>query len=189
MTQPDPPETTTIRGRYRRRPAWWLWVGLLLLPLLAALWTWAGRGGASPAPAPAPSASSSAPAAPARWPVEVTGDKSAVTINATVPDDAAKSKLLEAVRQAVPNARVEDRVFVVAGQSGTDAGGLGSVLASAASTFEDFGVLVTDSGVAIRGSAPDQKALDTVGQAAGQAFPGHQSRPPSPAAFRAPPGP
>lgn len=173
MAHPSPPVPSAVTGRYRHPPAPWLWVALLVIPLIAALLGFFLRPASAPTEAGGPTAAPSA-SAQANWPVEVTGDANRVTVTATVADAGAKSALLNAVRQGAPKAQVEDRVSVVAGKTGTDANGLGTVVADAVARFQDFGVRLSDSAAVIRGTAPDQGTLDAVGGTAKGALPGRQ---------------
>lgn len=182
-----PPTRATVKGRYRRPPAPWLWLALLLIPLILALLSWFLRDDdqAQTAPAPAPAAtsptSSASPTTSAATqadqagsPVEVTGAEDTLTVAATVPDEQTRQTLLQSVQDAAGDRQVIDQVSIAEGQPVTDFTGLPQVLTTATGQFEQFGVRVTDDVVTLRGTAPREEDLADVEQSAQQAFPGRE---------------
>lgn len=177
-----PPTPTTVKGRFRRPPAPWLWLALLLIPLILALLSWFLRDDDQAQTAPAPAATS--PTSPttsaatqtdqAGSPVEVTGAEGTLTVTATVPDEQTRQTLLESVQDAAGDRQVIDEVLITEGQPVTDFTGLPQVLTTATGQFEQFGVRVTDDVVTLRGTAPREEDLAAVEQSAQQAFPGRE---------------
>lgn len=176
--------THTVKGRYRRPPAPWLWLALLLIPLLAALLSWFLRpqstnAGAAPSPSPtasaAPTTGAAAGASDAA-PVSVVGDeRDRLFVTAVAPDDATRTSLLEAVRSS-GGSKVVNRVTVSKDQALTDFTGLPAVVKEASGRLDEFGIMLTPSAVTVRGTAGSPDAAAAVEQAARQAFPGRDVR-------------
>lgn len=179
MTSP-PLTTRTVKGRYRRPPAPWLWLALLLIPLLAALLGWFlhGRAADPGQAAPAPSATEQSPSgAVDASPVSVVGDDDGdLFVGAVVPDASTRQSLLRSVRSAAGEDDVIDRTTLSRGQPVTDFAGLPALLTATSAQLTQFGILVDDDAVTVRGTARGQGAAQAIEQAATRAFPGRQVR-------------
>lgn len=158
----DIPTAESVTGRYRRPPALWLWIALLLVPLLVAVLSWffvdntgAGddRGGA---------------------PVEVATSRQSVTVTATVPDEKTHRSLLDALQPIAGDHEVIDRITVTPGQPVTDFDGLSEVLRTADAHFEEFGVRVEDNQVLLSGASPSGDGAFDLTDAATQQFGGRE---------------
>lgn len=176
----DTPHERTVKGRYRRPPAAWLWAALLLIPLLLALLSLLLRGGddtaGQAAPAPSTTTQVTTQAAAAGNPVQVDGAADAITVTATVPDEATKTALLDKVRGNAGDRQVNDQITVDAGNQLTDVEGLGGLIASAAGQYDPFSIRLDDTSVAITGEAADSATLtpEQLEQQAKEAFPARQ---------------
>lgn len=158
MSHPPQP-SRTVTGRYRRAPAAWLWLALLLLPLLLALLSWFlfDRPESPQEPAPGAATSMSSPgqtptstetatfgtpaAAPA--PIDIRSDEQELIVDAVVPDEAARANLLETAQAAAGDREVIDQITVTPGQPVTDPAGLSGLLDDATDRFQTFGIHLT----------------------------------------------
>lgn len=162
-TDPDVHRTTEwdqVTRRYRRGLGGWWWLALLLVPLLLALLGLAFNGDSSTGDAKAS-------------PFSIGRSASGISVKAEVPDEAAKTALLDKVRAASPGVTVDDQVTVTAGANGPDLGGLGSLLGAGAA-LPEFGLDFDGTTLALTGHAVDESAKAAVGDAAKAAFPSWQ---------------
>ncbi len=112
-----------------------------------------------------PSATGGAGGAAAPFGLATSADGKTLTVTATVPDDAAKTALLDAVRAANPGVTVEDKVTVSAGVGALPAAGL-AALSSALKGLPGVNVAGTGSTITLTGAVPSEMVKSAAGQAA-----------------------
>lgn len=179
-----PPPSSEVTGRYRRPPALWLWLALLLIPLLLALLSWFLRGDddqpaqAPPAAPPATTQPTGAATEEAQQgePVSVSGDGETVTVAALVPDEQSRQDLLDTVSEGAGEAEVVDETEVADDIRVTDYAGLSALLSTVAGTYQDYDITVEDDAVTVTGTAPRSEDVEAAEEAAQSAFPGREVR-------------
>lgn len=100
----------------------------------------------------------------------VTRSADRVTVRAEVPDDAAKSALLDAVAAGVADSAIIDEVTVTDGATAPDSGALQGALA-AVSGAGDFGLAWDLRSLVATGEVVDEAAKTAIGEALASAWP------------------
>lgn len=179
-------EWDTVTRRYKRGLGGPWWLALIGVPaILAAVGlgingddndsdadagstpstsqTTAGSGDTSSA---SPTGSANASATP--FSLERVGND--LTVKGVVPDDAAKTALLDDIKAKVPGANIVDQVTVTAGAAAAPTAAL-SALADAASAGGDFSFDFDGSALVLKGVAATEAAKSAAETAAKAAFP------------------
>lgn len=179
--------------RYRRPIGGWWWLALFLVPAILALMgsafggddggkkastsssstksgaTTPRTGGTSGGTTATSKSTSSVKLASAPFAVSRTGG--AVSLSADVPDDAAKTALVGAVKAALPDATVNgDKVTVSPGAAGPDASALAGS-AKALSAIGDFALGYDLKSLIVVGKAKDDNVKSAAADAITKAWP------------------
>ncbi|KGN36219.1 OmpA family protein [Knoellia subterranea] len=180
-------EWDTVTRRYRRGLGGPWWLALIGVPaILAAVGlgingddndtdgaaggstssqTTDGSGGASSA---SPSDASSANASATPFSLQRVGND--LTVKGVVPDDAAKTALLDDIKAKVPGVNIVDQVTVTAGAAAAPTAALGA-LADAAAAGGDFSFDFDGNALVLKGVAATEEAKAAAEAAAKSAFP------------------
>ncbi|KGN34424.1 hypothetical protein N802_12945 [Knoellia sinensis KCTC 19936] len=175
-------EWDTVTRRYKRGLGGPWWLALIGVPaILAAVGL--GLNGddtdaeatptaaTSPTSADAsatPSDTASANASASPFSLERVGNE--LTVRGVVPDDAAKTALLDELRAKVPGVNIVDELTVTAGAAAAPTAALGA-LADAAGAGGDFSFDFDGSALALKGVAASEDAKAAAETAAKAAFP------------------
>lgn len=186
MSEPD--ETRTITGwrqatrYYRRKPGLGWWLALLAIPLLLGLLGWGVLGKSDkevdltlPTVSPTvtlPEVTAPTVALPnALAPLSILRNGNDVTLNGELPDLAAKTSLLDAVKGALgPDVNLIDNVTVKSGLTAPDLSGIGPSL-QAAVDIPDFGWKLDGDTITLMGTAPSEQAKEAAEAAVEAAWP------------------
>ncbi|MEZ0052209.1 peptidoglycan-binding protein ArfA [Mycobacterium sp. MAA66] len=93
-----------------------------------------------------------------------------VTLAGALPDDAARSEFVSAVKSQWPTANVVDNVKLAPGVGALDLAGIGGLL-TVASDIPDFGMAVNGADLTLTGTAPNLDVASQVQSTATLAFP------------------
>ncbi len=175
-TSPSTSGAETITRRYRRGLGAPWWAALIGVPaILAAVGL--GLDGDDDARAAEPATSQSAGGGAGASPTESAGAASPfsvervgneVTLRGTVPDEAARTALVEDVKAKLPDATVVDELEV---QSGAVAPGAAVSALVDAAMADDFSLEVDGERVVLQGVAASEAARTAAEEAARSAFP------------------
>ncbi|KWX24592.1 hypothetical protein AFM11_07885 [Mycolicibacterium wolinskyi] len=219
-------ETRTITGwqtasKFYRRPPGIGWLlALLAVPLLLGLIGWSstdrsGDGAAMTLPSVNPSATLSAPDVNAPnlnapnapdvnapnlsfAPLSITRNGNDITLSGDLPDDAAKTALLDSLRaQFGPDVNLVDNLNIKPGVNTPDPAALGSVFQAAAAGIPDFDFKLDGDRLTLTGTATSDEVRAAVEAAVKQGWPNLQLTnnitvgpvPPAPTAPAPPPAP
>ena len=167
---------------YRKRPGLGWLLALIAVPLLLALIGWGGADRSSknvvlPPPSVAPSATLTAPAAPSTadasapyGAMSIVRTANGFTLTGEVPDDATKSSLLDAIKQAMPGATIVDNLTVKPGVTAPEFAGLGSLFGAAADV-QDFSANLVGNTVTLTGTVNSEDAKAAAESAAKATWP------------------
>ena len=192
----DSGDTRTITGwrpaaKFYRKPPGLGWLlAVVAVPLLLGLIGWSamdrsGGGTALTLPSVDPAATLSAPGANAAAPtpktsapnltfapLAITRNDNDITLTGDLPDDAAKTALVDQLRaQFGPHVNLIDNLALKPDASTPDPGALGSVIAAGAVSIPDFAFTLDDDTLTLTGTAPTDDVKAAIEAAAQTAWP------------------
>lgn len=164
-------EWQQVTRRYYRGPGGWWWLALLLVPALLAFAALGlgSDGDGSDVDNVSAGDKQAAPGAPSAFSLVNSPDGKSVTVTAEVPDEAAKTALIDsATKAAGPGVKVIDKVVVKKGAS-VLTGETAAALLPAGKGVKGFGTSWAPDNLTLTGEAPTEQAKTAAATAAAAA--------------------
>src|SRR3954452_6150966 len=160
---------------YRRQPGVGWLLTVIAVPLLLAFigWSVSSRAEQSAAvlpPATSPPAAAAAPPAAPLGAMSIVRSGNGFTLTGQMPDAASKASLLQALRQALPGAKILDELPVAPGVASPEFAGLGGLFGAALET-SGFSANLRGGTVTLTGTASSAATRAAAADAAKATWP------------------